>query len=131
MAAPGPLLSEHDLYLLAEGTFRRPYERLGAHPVTADGVAGTRFAVWAPGAAAVAVIGDFDGWSGAGRAMTRRGATGIWEAFVPGTGTGTQYKYRIVPRGMATAADKADPYALRGEGPPGTASVVHDLAALR
>ena len=52
MAAPGPLLSEHDLYLLAEGTFRRPYERLGSHPVTVDGVAGTRFAVWAPGAAA-------------------------------------------------------------------------------
>jgi len=131
MAAPGPLLSEHDLYLLAEGTFRRPYERFGAHPVTVDGVAGTRFAVWAPGAVAVAVIGAFDGWSDAGEAMTRRGATGIWESFVRGAGPGTQYKYRIVPRGAAPAADKADPFALRSEAPPGTASVVHDLDALR
>ena len=61
------LLSEHDLYLLAEGTFQRPYERLGAHPLTRDGVAGTRFAVWAPNAVAIAVRGDFDGWRRAGR----------------------------------------------------------------
>jgi 1,4-alpha-glucan branching enzyme len=125
------VLSEHDLYLLAEGTFQRPYERLGAHPLSRDGVAGTRFAVWAPNAFAIAVRGDFDGWSEGGQAMTRRGATGIWEVFVPGAGPGQYYKYRLIPRGAAPAADKADPYALRGEAPPGTASVIHDLAALR
>jgi 1,4-alpha-glucan branching enzyme len=127
----GPLLTEHDLYLLAEGTFRRPYERLGAHPIVLDGTPGTRFAVWAPGAAAVAVMGDFDGWVGAGHAMVRRGTTGIWEAFVPGVGPGDRYKYRIASRHHGHLADKADPYALRTEAPPGTASVVHDLTALR
>ena len=77
MAVPGPLLSEHDLYLLAEGTFRRPYERLGAHPVTRDGVAGTRFAVWAPSAVAVAVRRRLRRLERTpGEAMTRRGATG-------------------------------------------------------
>ena len=125
------MLSEHDLYLLAEGTFQRPYERLGAHPLTRDGVAGTRFAVWAPNAVAIAVRGDFDGWTEGGQAMTRRGTTGIWEAFVPGAGPGQHYKYRLIPRGPGTPADKADPYALCGEAPPGTASVIHDLATLR
>ena len=91
------------------------YERLG-HPLTRDGVAGTRFAVWAPNAVAIAVRGDFDGWSEGGQAMTRRGATGIWEAFVPGAGPGQHYKYRLIPRGRPPA-DKADPYALRGEAP--------------
>jgi 1,4-alpha-glucan branching enzyme len=126
-----PILTEHDVYLLAEGTFQRPYERLGAHPGTLDGVAGTRFAVWAPGATGVAAVGDFNAWDGSAHPLRRREATGIWEAFVPGVGVGDRYKYRVMGQLTGHVADKADPIAFRAEQRPGTASIVHDLAALR
>ncbi|MGH2367913.1 MAG: 1,4-alpha-glucan branching protein GlgB [Chloroflexota bacterium] len=122
-----PILTEHDVYLLAEGTYRRAYERLGAHPVEVDGLRGTHFAVWAPNAAQVSVIGSHNGWDAQADPMLRRGESGIWECFVPGAGPGTLYKYHVVSRYHRYAVDKADPYAFQAEPPPGTASVVCDL----
>src|SRR5919202_749654 len=89
------LLSDEDLYWFAEGTHLRIYEKLGAHPITADGVAGTSFAVWAPNADYVAVIGDFNGWDKGAHPLRLRGHSGIWEGFVPGVGDGTVYKVHV------------------------------------
>ncbi|MBI3972741.1 MAG: 1,4-alpha-glucan branching enzyme [Chloroflexi bacterium] len=123
-----PLLSEHDVYLLAEGTYKRAYERLGAHLTEVDGVRGVRFAVWAPNAAQVSAAGSFNAWDPAAHPMLRHGATGIWECFVPRLGPGALYKYHIVSRLGEHAAFKADPYAFWAELPPGTASAVYDLS---
>ena len=89
------LLGEMDVWLLAEGTHHRPYEQLGAHPQTIDGVAGTRFAVWAPNARRVSVVGAFNNWDGRRHAMRRRVECGVWEIFVPHVGAGDLYKYEV------------------------------------
>ena len=111
-------LTEHDIYLFREGTHTKLYGKLGCR-LEADGA---HFAVWAPNAEAVAVIGDFNGWDGAAHPMFPRwDSSGIWERFVPGVAAGTAYKFRITPR-RGAAFDKADPYALYAELPPKTAS---------
>jgi 1,4-alpha-glucan branching enzyme len=116
-------LTEEDVYWFREGTHLRAYEKLGAHP----GEGGTSFAVWAPNALQVSVMGDFNGWDPYRHPLSPRGSSGIWEGFVPGVGPGALYKYRILSR-HGPVLDKADPFAFRMEIPPGTASVVWDLA---
>src|SRR3954463_8006308 len=118
------LLSEDDLYLFNEGSHYHLYAKLGAHPLTVEGVAGTYFAVWAPNAERVAVMGDFNGWDKGSQALQPRGASGIWEGFVPGVGRGTVYKYHVQSHHHGYRVDKADPYALLDEEPPRTGSVV-------
>src|SRR5438093_3202039 len=124
---PKLVLTEHDVYLLAEGTFQRSWERLGGHPMEVDGRQGVLFAVWAPNAAQVSVIGSHNGWDPAAHPLVRHGAAGIWETFIPGVSLGTLYKYHVVSQ-RGSVADKADPYAFYAEAPPGTASVVYDLS---
>jgi len=124
------LLTEHNIYHFREGTYFRAYETLGAHPLptTAQRAAGTRFAVWAPNASAVSVVGDFNGWQRGAHPLAARGdSSGIWEGMVEGVGVGALYKYHIVSRYGDYAVDKSDPYAFRAEVPPRTASVVWDL----
>ncbi|GBG58402.1 1,4-alpha-glucan branching enzyme GlgB [Sporomusaceae bacterium FL31] len=119
-------LSEQDLYLFHEGTNFRSYQMLGAHVLEVDGQWGTRFAVWAPTAQSVHVVGNFNGWQGAGHTMKRQGNSGIWSLFIAGLDSGTIYKYEII-----TAAGgrllKADPYAFCAELRPETASKVAKL----
>ncbi len=120
-------LTEQDLYLFNEGTHIRLYDKLGAHPGKEAGVPGTFFAVWAPDAEAVSVIGDFNGWERGRHPLSPRANSGIWERFIPGIGKGQIYKYHIVSRGNGYRVDKADPFAFFCELPPKTASVVWDL----
>jgi 1,4-alpha-glucan branching enzyme len=122
-------LGDVDIHLFAEGTHGRIYEKLGAHPLTEDGVAGTRFAVWAPNAASVAVIGDFEGWGQKPVPLALHQGSGIWEGFLPGVGEGATYKYRIDSKHDGYRVDKADPYGTRCELPPATASIVCGLDA--
>ena len=103
----------------------KSYEKLGAHLHVADGATGVHFAVWAPNADAVSVVGDFNGWDGRRHAMQKRIPSGIWELFVPGIGPGTLYKYRVHADGGFS--DRADPYGFGAEIPPRTASKVIDL----
>src|SRR5690606_24319054 len=93
-----PTLGEYDEYLLAEGTHARIYEQLGAHLMVVDDVAGTRFAVWAPGAERVSVIGDFNEWDGRRHPMRKHINSGIWELFIPNVKSGAIYKYEIKTR---------------------------------
>jgi 1,4-alpha-glucan branching enzyme len=119
------LLTEQDIYLFREGTFVRAYEKLGAHP----SAEGTQFAVWAPNAQSVAVVGDFNGWNPTSHKLEPRSdSSGLWEAFLPGVRAGAVYKYHIVSRHAGYSVDKADPYAFYAEVPPRTASVVWDLS---
>ena len=103
-----PLLSDYDLYLLGEGNHLRLYDKLGAHPMTLDGVAGVGFVVWAPNAQRVSVVGDFNFWDGRRHAMRVRG-NGYWEIFVPGARAGDKYKYEIVTRDGQLLPLKSDP----------------------
>jgi 1,4-alpha-glucan branching enzyme len=119
----GPLLGDLDLYLHAEGNYLRAYEKMGAHPTVKDGVEGASFAVWAPNARRVSVVGDFNGWDGRVNPMRVHPGAGIWEIFLPGIGPGTAYKYEIKARNGAILM-KADPFAFQAELPPRTASVV-------
>jgi 1,4-alpha-glucan branching enzyme len=121
------MLTDYDLHLLGEGRHWRSYEKLGAHLHVADGVSGVRFAVWAPNAEAVSLVGDFNGWDGARHPMQKRIPSGIWELFVPGIGAGTLYKYRV--QAADGASDRSDPYGFAAEVPPRTASKVIDLSA--
>ncbi|HEY6923318.1 MAG TPA: 1,4-alpha-glucan branching protein GlgB, partial [Steroidobacteraceae bacterium] len=119
------LLTEQDIYLFREGTFVRAYEKLGAHP----GAQGTHFAVWAPNAQSVSVVGDFNGWNPTSHKLEPRSdSSGIWEALLPGVRPGALYKYHIASRHAGYTVDKADPYAFYAEVPPRTASVVWDLS---
>ncbi|WP_406271169.1 1,4-alpha-glucan branching protein GlgB [Nocardia sp. NBC_00881] len=122
-----PTVGELDLHLIGAGRHERLWEVLGAHPhryTTLDGaVQGTSFAVWAPNARGVTVIGDFDGWSGNTAPMRSLGSSGIWEVFLPGIEPGTKYKYRVHGADGRTV-DHADPLAFATEPPPATASVV-------
>jgi 1,4-alpha-glucan branching enzyme len=125
------LLTEHDIYLFREGTHGRAYEKLGAHPMPAspESPAGTHFAVWAPNAASVSLISDFNGWDSQAHPLTARAdSSGIWEAFVPGVGRGALYKYHIISQQQGYTVAKSDPFAFYCETPPRTASVVWDLA---
>ncbi|MGB7621497.1 MAG: 1,4-alpha-glucan branching protein GlgB [Terriglobia bacterium] len=124
---PLSLLTDNDLYLFNEGTHSQLYEKLGAHVITADGVEGCYFAVWAPDAERVFVMGDFNHWNKTGRALCERGQSGIWEAFIPGVKYGETYKYHVVSRHNGYRVDKADPFALHCEVPPKTASIVTNL----
>ena len=121
------LLGEQDVYLFNEGSHLRLHERLGAHPGVVDGVAGVHFAVWAPNAASVAVMGDWNGWSKDAQPLRARGASGVWEGFLPGVARGAAYKYHVVSRFAGYAADKADPFAFYAEVPPRTGSRVWTL----
>ncbi|MBM2805198.1 MAG: 1,4-alpha-glucan branching enzyme GlgB [Deltaproteobacteria bacterium] len=124
---PASLLTAHDSYLFNEGSHFRLYDKLGAHVVTDNGVSGTYFAVWAPDAEEVSVIGEFNGWNKASHRLAPKAHTGIWEGFIPGVGKGALYKYHIASRFQAYRADKADPFSMFNEIPPKTASIVWDL----
>jgi 1,4-alpha-glucan branching enzyme len=121
------LLTPQDLYLFNEGSHLQLYDKLGAHPMTQNGEAGTFFAVWAPNARQVMVMGDFNQWNKTKHLMVPNGNSGIWERFVPGIGHGTSYKYHIVSQRGDYRVDKADPLAFHSETPPLTASKVCDL----
>jgi len=122
------LLTDDDLYLFNEGSWLRAYEKLGAHPVQLGDETGVYFAVWAPNAREVSVIGDFNGWKPGVHPLAPRGNSGIWEGFLPGIGVGARYKYHIVSHYNNYRVDKADPYGVFHETPPRTASIVWDLS---
>ena len=119
-----PVLGELDVYLLAEGNHLASYQKLGAHPVVHEGIEGIAFAVWAPNAQAVSVVGDFNAWDGRRMPMRRRAPSGFWELFVPALRPGHLYKYQIHGPDGELLPLKADPQALQTEQPPGTASVI-------
>ncbi|HEV7663293.1 MAG TPA: 1,4-alpha-glucan branching protein GlgB [Chloroflexota bacterium] len=121
------LLSDFDVYLFNEGTHARMYDKLGAHVATVNGQRGVAFAVWAPNADAVSVIGDFNTWDPTKHPLRERGSSGIWEGFVAGVGQGAHYKYSIKPKFSAKRIDKADPYGFAAELRPSTASIIWDL----
>jgi 1,4-alpha-glucan branching enzyme len=123
-----PTVGDVDLYLLGEGTDLQMYRKLGAHPDTIDGVAGVRFAVWAPNALRVSVVGDFNHWDGRRHVMRKHPGVGISDLFIPGLGKGTLYKYEIKPRGGGPPFLKSDPVGFQTELRPATASVVHGLS---
>jgi 1,4-alpha-glucan branching enzyme len=120
-------LSEQDLYLFNEGTHHRLYTKLGAHPETVDGRPGTRFAVWAPDAERLSVVGDFNDWQPDRHPMRARGASGLWETFIPDLRRGTRYKFHVASKHRGFRADKTDPFGFHHEVAPQTASVVWDL----
>jgi 1,4-alpha-glucan branching enzyme len=119
-----PTIGELDLHLMGEGRHEELYERLGAHVVEHEGTQGTAFAVWAPAARAMSVVGDFNSWDGRLHAMRSMGTSGIWELFLPEVGAGQRYKYEILTQDGEILL-KADPYAQETEVPPKTASVIH------
>ncbi|WP_426955843.1 1,4-alpha-glucan branching protein GlgB [Muricoccus radiodurans] len=122
----GPVLGELDLHLFAEGRHREMGRVFGAHAMTVDGVAGVRFAVWAPNARRVSVVGDFNAWDGRRHPMRLRQEAGVWELFIPRLTPGTRYKYEIVDANGATLPLKADPVAGASRVAPDTSSVVPD-----
>jgi 1,4-alpha-glucan branching enzyme len=121
-------LTDHDIYLFREGNHFNLYEKLGAHVVSREGIEGVFFAVWAPNAVKVSVIGDFNEWNPKQHQLkVREDGSGIWEGFIPGVGPGTNYKYHIVSNQKKFKVDKADPFSFHCEKPPLTASIVWDL----
>ncbi|MGH7768503.1 MAG: alpha-amylase family glycosyl hydrolase, partial [Candidatus Binatia bacterium] len=121
------LLTDQDLYLFNEGSHFRLYEKLGAHPVKAEGMEGTYFAVWAPDARRVFVMGSFNDWKKETHPLRPKGSSGIWEGFFPDVRKGSLYKYHIVARASGYKVDKSDPFSFFNEIPPKTASIVWDL----
>ena len=124
----GPVIGEMDEYLLGEGTHKRIWQVLGAHVMQHQDKHGTHFAVWAPNARRVSVVGGFNHWDGRRHPMRRRGATGVWETFVPNVGDGEAYKYEIVSNSGALQPLKADPVGFGSQHPPDNASVVRDIS---
>ena len=120
----GPMISDLDLHLLSEGTHERAYQCFGAHLVTINNVDGVRFAVWAPNASRVAVVGEFNHWNNSQHVMRCRGSSGIWEIFIPGVCEGMHYKFCVFDTDGEQLPLKADPYAFGAEYRPNTASVV-------
>src|SRR5207244_2591657 len=116
------VLGELDLHLFGEGKHERIYEKLGAHVLTHEGRRGVAFAVWAPNAKSVSVVGNFNDWNGSSHQMRRLGSSGVWDLFVPGLRGGELYKYEI--RSGRRKFLKADPYAFMMEAPPATSSIV-------
>lgn len=129
--AYGPVLGPMDDWLFGEGTHANLYDRLGAHVIAHEGVTGVHFAVWAPNAQRVSVVGDFNGWDGRRHVMRLRHGTGVWEIFVPGVGEGTYYKYEVVGAHGELLPLKSDPVAFGAELRPSTASIVRDTAHFR
>jgi len=127
----GPQLGEMDAWLLAEGTHLHPYTVLGAHPCDTDGVPGTRFAVWAPNATRVSVVGDFNLWDGRRHPMRLRRECGVWELFVPGVAVGARYKFEVRTQTGQVLPPRADPYARQAELRPATASIVAPLPVVQ
>jgi 1,4-alpha-glucan branching enzyme len=121
-----PQLTDFDLHLFNEGKHRHAYRFMGAHPHEAEGVGGILFAVWAPNAERVSVVGDFNRWDGRAHPMRVRGSSGVWELFIPDLPTGTLYKFEIRNRHSGEILLKTDPYGQRFELRPGTASIVVD-----
>jgi 1,4-alpha-glucan branching enzyme len=126
-----PILGEIDVHLIAEGRHLRLDEKLGGHPTTIDGVTGVSFAVWAPNAERVSVVGDFNEWDGRRHPMRFRGECGVWEIFLPGIEAGALYKYEILAKNGESIALKTDPFAFFCEQAPGTAAIVYDLGRYR
>jgi 1,4-alpha-glucan branching enzyme len=124
-SALSPTLGELDLHLFGEGRHQLIYDKLGAHPITHEGVDGVSFAVWAPAAERVSVVGTFNGWDGTRHPMRRLGNSGVWETFVPKLLAGELYKYQIKAPGLPVFL-KADPYASFAEVPPDTSSIVYE-----
>ena len=125
----GSLISDYDIYLFKQGNHFSLYEHLGAHPLKVGDTHGVYFAVWAPNAQKVSVVGDFNGWKkGATPLEARDDESGIWEGFVPGLEVGTLYKFHIASRFNGYEVSKADPFAFGAEQPPKTASRVEDLS---
>jgi 1,4-alpha-glucan branching enzyme len=122
------LLGEQDLFFFNEGTHFRLGDKLGAHVLQGDGGEGTYFAVWAPDAERMSVMGEFNGWDQTSHPLHPKGQSGIWERFFPGVGKGTVYKYHLTSRFGGYRVDKMDPFAVYNEVPPRTASIVWDLA---
>ena len=122
-----PVLSDFDVHLFAEGTDLRTYDKLGAHLMRRGEVDGVFFAVWAPNASRVSMVGDFNFWDGRRHPMRSRGLTGLWEIFIPGLGEGERYKYEIRSHSGDYVVQKSDPYGFYAELRPKTASIVFDL----
>ena len=118
-------LGDVDRYLLGEGTDRRIYDKLGAHPMRIAGVDGTRFSVWAPNASRVSVVGSFNDWDGRRHSMRAHPANGIWEIFLPHVSGGDHYKFELLDRAGRRLPLKADPFGRAFEAPPGNAALVH------
>ena len=123
----GPVLGPLDEHLFSEGAHLNLWRMLGAHVITHEGVEGTHFAVWAPNARRVSLVGDFNAWDGRRNPMRRRGQTGVWEIFIPGLGEGEPYKYELLDAVGRLLPQKADPFGFGAEHPPATASVVRRL----
>lgn len=124
----GPVLGQIDEYLIGEGTHHALWRALGAHVMIHEGVMGTHFALWAPNATRVAVVGDFNGWDARRHILRRRGATGVWEIFLPGVAEGAAYKFALTGGDGASLPLKADPMGFGSQHPPETASIVRDIA---
>jgi 1,4-alpha-glucan branching enzyme len=120
-------IEDDDLFLFNEGSHYRLYEKLGAHPCTRDGKQGTQFAVWAPSAESVYVMGDFNGWHKTSLPLYPKASSGIWIGFVPDITPGMKYKYHIVSQHDGYRVDKADPVGFHHENPPHTSSIVWDI----
>ncbi|WP_068076601.1 1,4-alpha-glucan branching protein GlgB [Novosphingobium lentum] len=122
----GPVLGPIDDFLIAEGTHLRLFDKMGAHLIEHEGAQGVHFAVWAPNASLVALVGDFNGWDYRSHPMRRRSDIGVWEIFLPGIGEGRAYKYRITGPDGTVQPLKADPFAFASELRPATASIIAD-----
>jgi len=122
-----PVISELDLYLFGQGTHYQIYDKLGANTVIVDGIQGVHFAVWAPNAKRISVVGDFNGWNGQRHPMRSMGGSGVWELFVPGLANYDRYKFEIKSHTGAFFT-KSDPYARFAEHRPSTASMVYDIS---
>ncbi|MBI5715545.1 MAG: 1,4-alpha-glucan branching enzyme, partial [Chloroflexi bacterium] len=122
-----PVLSEDDLFLFNEGNHFKLYEKFGAQLMAHEGIAGVSFAVWAPNAERVSLIGDFNNWDGRRHPLRPRGASGVWEIFIPHLRAGDLYKYEIKTRYQGYVASKADPFGFGSEMRPSTSSVICDL----
>ena len=121
-----PILTEYDLYLFNEGNHFRIFEKLGSHIMESEGKSGVHFAVWAPNAQRVSVVGDFNSWDGRRHQMRVMGSSGVWEIFLPGLGEGEKYKYEIRTQ-SGDILTKADPYGHFMEKRPKTASIVYPI----
>ncbi len=126
----GRVLGDIDVWLLGEGSHLRPYEILGAMPREMEGVAGTSFAVWAPNASRVSVVGEFNVWDGRRHAMRLRRECGVWEIFLPGVSPGERYKFELLAADGRLLPQTADPYARQSELRPATASIVAPMPPL-
>ncbi len=122
-----PVLTDFDLHLIGEGSHYKTYEKLGAHLISVNGIRGVHFAVWAPNARRVSVVGDFNRWDGRRHPMRILGSSGIWEIFIPGLSKGEMYKFEIKSKDGKDIFEKADPYAFYSEIRPKTASIVYDI----